>query len=147
MMNAQSLLREEMKEKELHKRMAEEHLTALLDTEAKQKTLHNEHANQQAYLRQQVTLLEDKNLRVLKESCALEATIADRDKQITAGELLLTNKEGELDELRVELRDLKSAMIDKDEQIENMMQTLAHKGEEAGILAEKLIDLKNHMLD
>ena len=49
------------------------------------KNLTNEHANQQAYLRQQVTLLEDKNLRVLKEQEKLSEIIEQKDREISDG--------------------------------------------------------------
>ena len=61
--------------------------------------------------------------------------------------VVLSNKEAELDELRLQMLASKSELLDKDAQIEQMMATLTAKGEEAGILCEKLIDLKNHLLD
>jgi hypothetical protein len=97
MLGTQNILREEMKEKELYKQAAAEHLQNLCDTQQLLDEKVKEHERITSELRHEITLQEDKNLKLLASVEGLKAEIAKhvKDKESVRSEMREQTKDME----------------------------------------------------
>ena len=147
MLETQNVLREEIKEKEFYKEQAQQTMKMYLDLKDSSDRIQKELESESQRRKLEVQLIEEKNASLSEQVTQLEAEKQERIAEVSKLNLMLIQRDKDIEELQMQTLNIKSQVIEKDGQIENLMERLAQKGEETAALSSQYLELKNYMLD